>query len=160
MDYFQGVVAEYLRANRGTFINPEFFLPLDGEQKSPPKNSSWYVDILAISVAERTVFLCEVTYSQSLAALLRRLAQWSTNWARILDALHRDSGIPKEWAVRPWIFIPTDAIPRLVTRLPQLPIPPRVTPLEMTVPWLYCTWDRRGENLALKPSSIPTEMTT
>lgn len=156
MDYFQGIVAEYLRANRATFINPEYCLQLDEKEKAPSKGSSWYVDILAINIAQRAVFLCEVTYSQSLSALLKRLTEWSQHWAQILHALHRDSGVPMEWSVRPWVFIPETLIPRFVTKTPEFSAKPIITPLEMTMPWLYCTWDRRDEKS--KPSSIPPEM--
>jgi hypothetical protein len=43
-----------------------------------------------------------------------------------------------------------------VAKLPALPVTPRVTPLEMTLPWLYCTWDRKGEGQ--NPGIIPEPM--
>lgn len=156
MDYYQGVVSEYLRANRATFINPEFCLQLHGAQKAPEKGSFWYVDLLAVNFSERTVYLCEVTYSNSLAALLKRLGAWGANWDKIVVALARDTDVPSEWAVRPWIFVPEQLLPTLISSMPPLPVAPRVTPLEMTVPWKYCGWDRRGE--ASKPSLIPASM--
>jgi len=156
VDYFQGVVAEYLRANRATFVNPEFFLQLDNGLKSPPKGTAWYVDLLAINLAERTAYLCEVTYSESLAALLERLAAWSANWSGMMTALRRDACVADDWQVRPWLFVPEHAIARLIMRLPALPVVPKVTPLEMTQPWRFSGWDRQGE--AEKPGSIPVEM--
>ena len=106
MDYFQGVVAEYLRANRATFVNPEFLLQLDEIQKMPTKGTSWYVDLLAVNFRKQAVYLCEVTYSTTLEALMGRLAGWSTHWPQVLAALHRDAALPQDWPVQPWIVIP------------------------------------------------------
>lgn len=156
MDYFQGIVAEYLRANRGTFLNTEFFLQLDDSQTSPPKGSSWFVDIVAISFSEKTAFLCEVTYSKELSSLIARLKSWTMSWDGVLAALRRDTGLPPDWTIRPWLFVPEEAVHRLVTRMPALPVKPRVTPLEMTLPWRYHSWDRKGERP--KPNSVPADL--
>lgn len=45
MDYFQGVVAKYLRADRSCFINPEFLIR--GNELKPYDKPHWYVDVLA-----------------------------------------------------------------------------------------------------------------
>lgn len=152
MDYFQGIVTEYLRANRQTFVNPEFFLQLIKGEKMPTKGTSWYVDALAVNFGEQTIYLCEVTYSKSLSALLNRLGEWSTHWPELLTSLQRDASIPAEWPVRPWVFIPKDLIEKFIKKL-KLEVPalsvvpraPRITPLEMTLPWRYCTYNREGE---------------
>jgi hypothetical protein len=155
MGYYQEIVSEYLRADRATFINPEFCLQLNGAEKEPIKGSSWYVDLVAINLKERTTFLCEVSYSQTLSALLKRLHSWSEHWTGIVAALNRDTGTTlPDWEVRPWIFIPEVLVTRFVEKAPKLPVVPRITTLEMTQPWQYCTWDRRGE--ANKPASIPS----
>jgi hypothetical protein len=156
MDYFQGVVAEYLRADRSTFINPEFCLQLDGGVKAPSKGSFWYIDPLAVSFGDKTAYLCEVSYAKAAAALINRLAAWRLNWPRMLEAVRRDADVPADWVVRPWLFVPEIGIKSLVTKLPPLPTVPRITPLEMTEPWRYCGWDRQGE--APKPDTIPSEM--
>jgi hypothetical protein len=155
MDYFQGVVTEYLRANRSTFVNPEFCLQLH-EGKTPPKGSFWYVDLLAVDLKERSAYLCEVTYSQGLSTLLQRLAAWSAHWSSLLLALRRDAHIGDDWPVRPWIFVPEALLAKLIARMPTMPVTPRITPLEMTEPWKYCGWDRRGE--ASKLEIIPATM--
>jgi hypothetical protein len=67
MDYFQGVVTEFLRANRSTFVNTEYLIQLD-EGKLPVKSRHWYCDALAVNFEESTVFLCEVTYSKTMSA--------------------------------------------------------------------------------------------
>ena len=161
MDYFQGVVAEYLRANRQTFVNPEFHIQLNKDEKMPAKGTSWIVDLLAVNFRKHTVHLCEVTYSQSLNALLKRLTAWSKNWPEMLDALRRDASLPSDWPVRPWIFIPKSLIGKFVDKfreeIPDFPVVPLITPLEMALPWKFCTWDREGE----KPKTgykIPNEM--
>lgn len=155
MDYYQGVVAEYLRADRAVFINTEFYLQLE-DFASPAKDSSWWVDILAISVLRRTAFLCEVTYSQSLNGLIKRLALWAQHWPGVLNAFQRDAGIAVDWTVRPWLFIPKALVPKLLKKVTGFPAVPCITPLEMTAPWLYRNWDRRGEQP--KPGCVPPEM--
>lgn len=52
MDYFQGVVAEYLSADRAKFMNPECCIqpsPGDSPKASGPH---WYCDLVAISLRE------------------------------------------------------------------------------------------------------------
>jgi hypothetical protein len=154
MDFYQGVVTEYLRANRATFINPEFLLQIDAGLA--PKGRSWWVDALAVNFKEQRTYLCEVTYAQELGALLKRLAEWATHWSAIRIALTRDAGIPVDWVVRPWIFIPETLVPRFTAKRPQMPCVPRVTPLEMCQPWRFCTWDHPREHD--KPACVPPEM--
>lgn len=55
MDYFQGVVTEYLRADRSCFVNPEFWIR--GNLESPQDKPHWFVDVLAISMRDKAVFL-------------------------------------------------------------------------------------------------------
>ena len=156
MDYFQGVVAEYLRANRATFVNPECLVQLDDNPTTPKKDGHWYINLLAVSFSEQTVYLCEVSYSTSLSPLLKKLSAWGAHWPGIIKALGRDSSIPKGWQVRPWLFVPEQTINRLMSRMPAMPIAPKVTPLEMTQPWRFCGWNRHGE--LEKPKSIPVDM--
>ena len=105
--------------------------------------------------------MCEVTYSQSLAALIHRLKSWSENWLGVTDALYRDSGILREYfRVRPWVFIPESLVRTFVEKYRALgaqvePVP-LVTTLEMTVPWKNKMDDRNGEEA--KPDSIPPDM--
>ena len=156
MDYFQGVVTEYLRASRQTFVNPEFQLQLDGPSHAPPKGAHWYVDLLAVNLEERAVYLCEVSYSQSLGQLVKRLTAWDSNWGKIGKALQRDAATGCDWPVRPWIFVHERALDKLIPRLLPLQVPPKITTLEMTLPWCYCSYDRKGE--AVKPDVIPEPM--
>jgi hypothetical protein len=143
MDYFQGVVAEYLRANRSTFVNPEFWFSLDGNADAAPKNTSWFVDVLAVNFEQRCVFLCEVTFSKTPYALLKRLGTWAENWPKVTAAIRRDAKIPGDWNIIPWVFVPEPQIAAIRDRLPRFPGMPPITALEDTLPWKYRTWDRR-----------------
>ncbi|SRR6266478_575163 len=150
-DYFQGVVAEYLRADRGMFVNPEILLQLD-TGASPKKGRSWYCDLMAVSLREKAVFLCEVTYSSSASGLIARLGAWREHWAGLRLALQRDCGVDPAWTVSPWVFLPEDrkaVYHRKLARLGPLGFPgmpePKVTFLEHVVPWKYRTWDRQPD---------------
>jgi hypothetical protein len=155
VDYFQGVVAEFLRANRSTFVNTECLIQLDPGD-APLKGAHWYCDAVAVSLAEKHVYLCEVTYSTTLYSLLHRLSSWATNWPGVLTALRRDCGVPENWNVCPWVFIPRDREPILRRKVGTLvPVAqgtamptPKVTSLEDVVPWKYRSWDRKLEALA------------
>lgn len=151
-DYFQGVVAEYLRADRGVFVNPEILLQLD-PGVSPKKGRYWYCDLMAVSLREKAVLLCEVTYSSSVTALIRRLSAWRTHWADLKLALQRDCGVDPKWSVSAWVFLPEDRKAVYERKLgalgllgsPGMPVP-KVTHLEQVVPWKYRTWDRQPDD--------------
>lgn len=147
MDYYQGVVADYLSADRAMFVRPESCIQLH-PGASLKKGAHWYCDILAVSFREQSVYLCEVTFSKSLSALLTRLREWDSNWAGVRAALARDNHIPETWPVRPWAFVPgaqRDLLSRKVSELldpdtgPHEMPRPLVTDLEEVVPWLYST---------------------
>src|SRR5688572_2705820 len=110
MDYFQGVVTEFLRANRSTFVNTECLIQLQlGD--TPEKDKHWFCDVVAINFSESTVYLCEVSYSGTLAALMKRLKAWAGCWPDLKRALVRDCHVPADWKVLPWVFIPRDREP-------------------------------------------------
>jgi hypothetical protein len=148
-DYYQGVVAEFIRADRGMFVNPEILLQLE-TGASPKKGSFWYCDLMAVSLRERSVYLCEVTYSSSASALIKRLGAWKAHWSELKLALQRDCGVDPSWCVFPWVFLPQDRHAVYERKLAtlgsfdELGMPkPKFTALEQVVPWKYCTWDRR-----------------
>jgi len=155
MDYFQGVVTEFLRANRATFVNSECLIQLE-EGHVPAKGSHWYCDAVAANLAESTVYLCEVTYSASLQALVKRLTSWAANWPSLKRSLWRDCCVPEQWSVVPWVFIPKDresllrrkfVVQNVKTTSDLMPFP-KVTHLEDVVPWKYPSWDRKLEELS------------
>jgi len=154
MDYFQGVVTEYLRADRSMFVNTECLLQLD-IGAAPDKGRHWYCDAVAVNLREKTVYLCEVTYSSTLHALITRLKAWDSHWPQLCEAIQRDCATDKTWKVQPWIFIPKDRQDTLTKKmsefmaiemsLSRMPIP-KVKYLEDVVPWKYRTWDRKESN--------------
>ena len=155
MDYFQGVVTEYLRAKREVFVNTEFLIQLDPGDVQV-KGRSWYCDAVAVSFRDSAVYLCEITYSSSMHALITRVQDWEVHWAELCTAVRRDSGIPKEWHFQPWIFIPEKYHPVFWKKFALLTpavgttihMPkPHETYLESVVPWKYRTWDRKVDVL-------------
>ena len=156
MDYFQGVVTEYLRANRAVFVNTECLIQLDAGDRLL-KDRHWYCDAMAVNFKESSVYLCEITYSSTMQSLMARLQAWQDHWAEFKQAVSRDSGVPGGWAVQAWVFIPQKHHGSFEKRIAQLKSKPgvdnqmprpRVTHLESVMPWEYRTWDRRVDTLA------------
>jgi hypothetical protein len=156
LDYFQGVVTEYLRANRSVFVNTECLIQLDDGDKQF-KDRHWYCDAMAVNFKESTIYLCEITYSSTMQSLLTRLQAWQANWEELSHAVLRDSGAPRDWKVQPWVFIPKKhhevfakksapvaAKPGVSQQMPA----PRITYLESVMPWEYRTWDRKSDSIA------------
>lgn len=162
MDYFQGVVTEYLRADRAMFVNAECLIQLD-DGKLLGKGRHWFCDALAVNFRERKAYLCEVSYSQTLQALLGRLQSWRENWSALRDALCRDSAIPRDWHVQPWVFVPQDRADLLRKKLPPsesaqgMPAV-RISFLESVTPWKYRTWDRDDYPEETEPSQVILEV--
>jgi hypothetical protein len=76
---------------------------------------------VACDFREWCIFLCEISYSSQLADLAKRLRQWHENWQDVWHALARDSHVPSDWPVRPWLFVPEGQIDLLVKRLQTVP---------------------------------------
>ena len=157
MDYFQGVVTEYLRAKRSVFVNTECLIHLD-EGKELKKGRHWYCDVMAVDFNESTIYLCEITYSATTQALLARLRAWRACWPELVNAVLRDSKVPTNWTVQPWIFLPQKYADKFSKKIKEVAkavggvsvMPePRFTHLESTSPWVYLvTWDRKVDHLA------------
>jgi hypothetical protein len=152
VDYYQGVVTNYLRADRAVFVNTECCVQLNPGANPDTSGPHWYCDAVAVDFRESAVYLCEISYSRSLAALLKRLDAWNVNWLALRAALVRDSFVPKGWPVQPWVFIPAqcrDPFDRGLSRFHgagMQPMPkPKVTSLEDVVPWKYPSWNRLPE---------------
>lgn len=162
MDYFEGVMAHYLRSDRAVFLNTESCIQLN-EGNPDTSGPHWYCDAVAVDFRTRTIFLCECSYSKGLQSLRKRLQGWHDDWEKVCLALARDSHISPTWPVRPWLFVPEAFVPLLLKRLheikgdeQQLKFQPRISTLEMTQPWQYQSWNRIGEGS--KPPSIPEAM--
>jgi hypothetical protein len=156
MDYFQGTVETYLRADRASFYNSEFYL--QRTEKYEGGKTNWFVDALNVNFRDRVVYLCEATYARNPASLRKRRCAWAENWPIVLNAVCRDTHVPNDWKVRVWIFCPEEIMGKVLDFMPQFDVPPRITPLEMTLPWKYDNHNRIGERLDLKPLSIPRPM--
>ncbi len=152
MDFFQGVVVDYLRADRAVFVNLECCIQLNDLPNPDISGPHWYCDAVAIDLRRKEVFLCEISYEARLSSLTDRLKSWSEHWAGVCAALERDSGIPGGWPVRPWLFVPEAKVEILVARLGLMvgtdgaPVfKPRITALESVQPWHYRSWNHRDE---------------
>jgi hypothetical protein len=157
MDYYQGVVLDYLRVDRAIFLNAECCIQHSTERSQ----KSGYCDALACDFRAKRIFLCEISYELRLANLVKRLRQWHENWPAVCHALARDSHLPSDWPVHPWLFVPEKLVDFLKKRLLQIPgteavalnFVPRITPLEKVLPWHYKSWDRIFEEG--KPEGAP-----
>ncbi|MDR6672842.1 hypothetical protein [Xanthomonas sp. 1678] len=144
MDHFEGVVLDFLRADRALFVNSQCCIQLNEGANPDTSGPHWYCDAVAVSFKERAGYLCEITYAARAPSLLARLKSWNEHWPGVRAALARDSGVPLDWVVRPWLFVPDAHAERLrasLAGLGNLPSP-RITFLEDVVPWRYRSWDR------------------
>lgn len=135
MDYYESVVIDYLRADRALFVNTECCIQITPGHSSN-KGTFWYCDAVVADLRSKTVLLCEISYSLTLATLIKRLQSWSANWDGMRSALERDSCLPKDWLsrLRPWLFVPERCIPSLLKGLSRIgresPVStPRITPV-------------------------------
>ena len=163
MDFFEQVVVEYLRADRNLFINTQCCIQVNEAANPDTSGPHWYCDALTINPQRSQVFLGEISFASQLNSLKKRLSGWHEYWPKVVQALTRDCGIPANWSVRPWLFIPEAAVPNLVKYVEELVSPdtklmpyPKITTLEMVQPWNYPSWNRGSE--AEKPESIPAQM--
>jgi hypothetical protein len=165
MDYYQGVVGDFLRADRSVFINTEYCIQLNEADNPDTSGPHWYCDALAVNFRDETVYLCEISYAKSLGALAKRLEAWNLHWPQVKGSIIRDSTLPEHWAARPWLFIPEECVGIVVKAIERLAAAPggarsmpepRITTLESVAPWKYRSWNRKGE--AQKPDCIPDSM--
>jgi hypothetical protein len=167
-DYYQGVVVDYLRADRAVFVNTECCIQLNEANNPDSSGPHWFCDAVAIDFGSEpmpTMFLCEISYAEKLRALIDRLKKWSENWPGVRAALARDCKVPSEWPVRPWLFVPQGSIARLVGRLELMKgqdslalFNPRITPLECVQPWNYHSWDHQDSKTDKSKAGIPEAM--
>lgn len=163
MDYFQGVVTDYLRADRARFVNTECCIQLNAGPNPDKSGPHWYCDAVAVNHRENLVYLCETSFSKSLADLHKRLAAWNLHWEAVKAALRRDCFLP-DWPVQPWIFIPAALVPMLDAKLIKmtgtangLSMPrPKITALEDVLPWKYRSWDRQPHAIPVPSTMLQT----
>ena len=76
MDHSEGVVLDFLRADRRLFINAQCCIQLNPGSNPDTSGPHLYCDAVAVSVRDRTAYLCEISYAGRLPALLARLKSW------------------------------------------------------------------------------------
>ena len=160
MDYFEGVVVAYLRADRAVFVNTECCIQLNPGANPDTSGPHWYCDAVAVNHREQVIYLCEITYSTSLGSLQKRLAGWNTHWKGVKEALRRDCSLPA-WPVRPWVFIPASLaqsfeakINKIIPSAGEESMPrPKVTTLEDVLPWKYCSWNKQTDHVLMAPAT-------
>jgi hypothetical protein len=159
VDHYQGVVMDYLRANRSVFLNTECCIQLEAGA-NPDRGTHWYCDAVAVDFNKAVVLLCEVSYAKSLGSLFKRLSEWNRHWEGIRAALVRDCAVPADWNVQPWLFFPKVYEPSAVKGLERLRRPadrqsampyPRITHLEDVAPWKYPSWNRTQQHDTAEP---------
>lgn len=149
MDNFESVVIDFLRADRSLFVNSQCCIQLNPGENPDVSGPHWYCDAVAISLKAKVAFLCEMTYASPPRSLFNRLEAWAKDWPLVRIALARDSGIPADWSVRPWLFVPEanrGRVEKFLATLPGTDMPaPRVSALEDALPWRYRSWNRGSE---------------
>jgi hypothetical protein len=165
MDFYEGVVLDYLRADPGLFLNAQCLIQLNPGDNPDTSGPHWYCDAVALDLQASTVFLCEISYSKSLYDLRGRLKEWHEHWPMVRSAIARDCGINPEWPVRPWLFVPEHCVAALVKHVVGLSagscasaFVPRIRTLEMVQPWRYRNWKRKADEEGDRPDTIPKEM--
>lgn len=160
MDFYQGVVIEYIRADRALFVNPQSCIQINDHPNPDKSGPHWYCDAVAVDFRSQTVFLCEISYAQNLPTLITRLTEWSQHWDDVRAALIRDHHLPTEWTIRVWLFVPECEINHLDSKLKELGLgqvmQPRITPLESVQPWMYRrSWNYRDSET--DKSAVPEQ---
>jgi hypothetical protein len=63
MDHFEGVVLDFLRADRALFVNSQCCIQLNEGANPDTSGPHWYCDAVAVGFKERVGYLCEITYA-------------------------------------------------------------------------------------------------
>lgn len=146
MDHFESIVLEYLRADRSLFVNTQCCIQLNPGDNPDTSGPHWYCDAVAVSFKSKAIYLCEITYASPPISLMKRLTAWNKDWPLLRQALVRDSGIPSDWSVKPWLFLRElhiEPMKKFVASIEPLTMPhPKMTKLEDVLPWQYRSWNR------------------
>jgi len=155
LDYYQGVVIDYLRADRSVFVNSEYCIEPPESANNVTCGDHWSCDAVAMDFRNKTIFLCEVTLAANLSALSSRLHDWHMNWDEVQMAIIRQSKLDDifvaGWSIKPWLFVPKERIDPLQKRLSligngqELNFKYEITCLEDVQPWLYKPHNRQPD---------------
>ena len=77
MDFYQGVVMDYLRADRAVFVNPQCCIQLKDQPNPDTSGPHWYCDAVPLDLRNKAVFLSEISVAAKLGGLIEYLKQWT-----------------------------------------------------------------------------------
>ncbi|MCE4344118.1 hypothetical protein [Xanthomonas hortorum] len=60
MDHFEGVVLDYLRADRALFVNSQCCIQLNEGANPDTSGPCWHCDAVVVSFKEQAACLCEI----------------------------------------------------------------------------------------------------
>ena len=171
MDFYQGVVTEFLRADRALFVNTECCIQINEGANPDTSGPHWYCDAVVADFKDKRVYLCEISYAAPPKDLVSRLASWNTHWTKLCAALRRDCQLLPDWPISPWLFVPSHVRSKLEAAVEKIgsragearEMPaPRVTILEDVQPWMYRYWSRDhiGLDVAKLGVSVPITAST
>ena len=137
MDFFRSNVAEWLVSDGKTLLAEEYYLRTSHVREFKHKGHAYlWPDIVAVRLCDKEVFLCEVTWSNDWSKIKRKLDKYAERMPGIREALEFWLGIPPEFNLSIWYFVPEDHIEKIKGRKPpglQLDF----TPLEQIKQWEY-----------------------
>ena len=137
MDYFQSIVAEWLVSDGRTLLAEEYYLRTSHVRELKHRDQTYlWPDIIAVRLHDRKVFLCEVTWSRNWSAIKRKLEKYAEHMPEIRDALEHWLGIPHDFGMSIWYFVPENHICKIGERKPR-GLQLDFTSLEDVQPWKY-----------------------
>ncbi|MGA7524255.1 MAG: hypothetical protein WBW84_17525 [Acidobacteriaceae bacterium] len=164
MDYYQGVVMDYLRTDRAVFVNPECCIQISDGPEPEHGGTHWFCDAVAVDLRNEKVFLCEISFAKGLGKLIQRLRGWGKDWDAVKKSLVRDCHVQGHWQLRPWLFVPEKEVASLVQKLNAIKgsdglsaFEPRITPLECVQPWRNPDFNHQDKDTK-KPECVPEAM--
>jgi hypothetical protein len=73
MDFYEGVILDYIRADRALFLNTQTCIQVNPAGNPDRSGPHWYCDAVVVDFRCQSIFLAEVSYSSSLYDLAKRL---------------------------------------------------------------------------------------
>lgn len=148
MDHYKTVVVDFLQADRAVFVNTKCRLPLGRPVGTDHPARICSCDAVVVDLRHGAVFLCEAAIGQKCAALIKKLAYWTSSWDSLESALRRECKVPKNWRIHVWLFVPQGSIELLDEKLEHLrqtvgsKFKVKITSLEDVQPWRATDWVR------------------
>ena len=132
--HHQEIVVQYLVADPRLFVSEEYLIQWGDE-----KGQSVWVDAVAVNLAERFVYLVEITGDPNAREIIKKLnLTYHDHISAVRASMLGGIGLPSDWQIRPWIFIRREAVSKVVCKL-RTGVTPKITYLD-TTPW---EWEYR-----------------